>query len=260
MNIRRTKGGARVVFIEPQAPDCHIFSLYPLPRLGPVILGTMLKDAGFEPEVLFEQVEPVDPARIAAADVVGITTTTSTVPRAYAYADLARSMGKPVVMGGPHVTFAPQEALEHADCVVMGEAESVVVELFRRLACGESVEGIPGVVTPLSVSTERAPQPASLDDLPIPDLRLVRGWDIKRRVLRFSIAPVEASRGCPHDCSFCSVTGMFGRRFRFRSVGHVMEELRMHYERKRSVFFYDDNLAANTRWFTELLERIASEL
>jgi radical SAM superfamily enzyme YgiQ (UPF0313 family) len=158
------------------------------------------------------------------------------------------------------VTFAPQEALEHADCVVMGEAESVVVELFRRLACGESVEGIPGVVTPLSVSTERAPQPASLDDLPIPDLRLVRGWDIKRRVLRFSIAPVEASRGCPHDCSFCSVTGMFGRRFRFRSVGHVMEELRMHYERKRSVFFYDDNLAANTRWFTELLERIASEL
>lgn len=260
MSIPRIKGSARVVFIEPKAPDCHIFSLYPLPRLGPVILGTMLQRDGFAVEVLCEQIEPIDVERIASADVVGITATTSTAPRAYGYADLARRLGKPVVMGGPHVTYAPHEALEHADCVVMGEAEPIASELFQRLAVGEPVEDIPGVATASSPRLQRAPRPTSLDDLPIPDLGLVRGFDLKRRVLRFSIAPVEASRGCPHDCSFCGVTGMFGHVFRFRSVERVMEELRIHYQRKRSVFFYDDNLAANTRWFSELLERIASEL
>ncbi|MBN1426089.1 B12-binding domain-containing radical SAM protein, partial [Candidatus Fermentibacteria bacterium] len=260
MSIQRIKASARVVFIEPRAPDCHIFSLYPLPRLGTVILATMLEREGFATEVLFEQIEPVGVERIAAADVVGITATTSTAPRAYGFADLARRLGKPVVMGGPHVTYAPQEALEHANCVVLGEAERIAPELFQRLAVGEPVDDIPGVLTAGSQSPQRAPHPSSLDDLPIPDLGLVRGFDLKRRVLRFSIAPVEASRGCPHDCSFCCVTGMFGRRFRFRSVERVMEELRIHYERKRSVFFYDDNLAANTRWFTDLLERIAAEL
>jgi radical SAM superfamily enzyme YgiQ (UPF0313 family) len=253
-------GNARVLFIEPKAPDCHIFSLYPLPRLGPVILGTMLQSEGFDVEVLFEQIEPVEAERINGADVVGITTTTSTAPRAYAYADLARGLGKPVVIGGPHATYAPREALAHADCVVLGEAEQVAPELFRRLAMRAPIDDIPGVATAESASLAHAPRPSSLDDLPIPNLGLVRGYDLKRRILHFSIAPVQASRGCPHDCSFCSVTGMFGHRFRFRSVEHVMEELRLHYRRKRSVFFYDDNLAANTRWFTELLERMATGL
>lgn len=257
---RRTRQGTRIAFIEPKAPDCHIFSIYPLPRLGPIILATMLEREGFSTEVLFEQNEPIDASWIKAADIVGITTTTSTAPRAYAYADLARAMGKTVVMGGPHVTYAPAEALEHADCVVKGEAETVAVELFSRLAARESVDGIEGVATAVSHATGRAPRPASLDDLPIPDLRLVRGFDLARRILRLSIAPVEASRGCPYDCSFCSVTGMFGHTFRFRSVDHVMEELRVHHEHRRSVFFYDDNLAACTSWFTELLERIAAEL
>jgi len=250
------------LFLEPKSPDSHIFSIYPLPRLGSIILGTILKKCGFDVKVLVEEIEPIDPGQLQDADVVGITTTTSTAPRAYAYADLARSMGKPVVLGGPHVTYRPAEALEHADCVVLGEGEVVVSELFSRLVAGESVSNLDGVATTDNVGDAPvgpAEKLRNLDMLPIPDLGLVRGFDLKKRILKQTVVPVQASRGCTHDCSFCSVTGMFGRGFRFRSVDNVIEELDRYDRSGMSVFFYDDNLAANRRWFRELLERMASK-
>ncbi len=251
-----------VLFLEPRSPDSHIFSIYPLPRLGSIILGTILRESGFDVKVLIEEIEPIDSSQLLEADVVGITTTTSTAPRAYAYADLARSMGKPVVLGGPHVTYRPKEALEHADCVVLGEGEIVAPVLFQRLAAGEPVSDLKGVATAANISNG-SPVPAErlkdLDMLPIPDLSLVHGFDLKKRILRRTVVPVQASRGCPHDCSFCSVTGMFGRRFRFRSVDHVIEELDRYNRPGMSIFFYDDNLAANRPWFGELLERMATK-
>lgn len=254
--------GRRIVFIEPKSPDSHIFSIYPLPRLGSVILGTMLKKAGHDVSVFVEEIQPIDLQELCDVDIVGITTTTSTAPRAYAYADLARNMKKTVVLGGPHVTYQPQEALLHADCVVLGEAEKVVLELFERLSRDEPISDIPGVVTRDNVqpsSNQMAPKPLDLDALPIPDLSLISGFDSKNRVFRRVVAPIQASRGCPYDCAFCSVTGMFGRRFRFRSVDNVMEELKRHNQRRLQVFFYDDNLAANPTWFAELLERMSRE-
>ena len=249
----------RVLFIEPKSPDSHIFSIYPLPRLGTVLLATILQKNGFDARVLFEQAEPVEITELHAADIIGISTTTSTAPRAYAFADLARHMGKPVVIGGPHVTFSPKEALRHADYVVLGEAESIAVQLFQRLANGESVLDLKGVISADTMEDcyQRTESVKELDHLPIPDLRLISGFDSGRRIFRKKISPVEASRGCPFDCSFCSVTAMFGRRFRFRSVEHVMEELCLHDRNGSDVFFYDDNLAANRTWFWELLEGMA---
>ena len=246
----------RIVFIEPKSPDSHIFSIYPLPRLGTVMLGTILKNHGFDVDVMVEERRPIGEEDITKGDIIGISTTTSTAPRAYAFATLARSLGKPVVMGGPHVTFRPEEALNYCDYVVRGEAELIVVDLFQRILNSEPVNDIPGVVTSNSdpASFSVAPTPLSLDDLPIPDLGLIRGDNQSKRIFRKRIAPMEASRGCPHDCCFCSVTGMFGRRFRHRSVDHVIEELLRHNKTGGNVFFYDDNLAANRKWFGELLE------
>jgi len=68
-----------------------------------------------------------------------------------------------------------------------------------------------------------------------------------------SIVPIQTSRGCPYDCSFCSVTGMFGKRYRFRSTASVIAELER-YDPSRLVFFYDDNFAANSRRTRELLQ------
>ncbi len=260
MSSKPNTQSPRVVFIEPRSPDSHIFSIYPLPRLGSILPGTILEKHGFQVDVLVEEIHPIDIHAIQEADIVAISTTTSTAPRAYAYAALARELGKPVVLGGPHVTFMADEAIHHADCVVLGEAEHIVLELFRRLANSEPVDDLPGVVTAGNLSSamnQQTPRVQCLDDLPIPNLNLIRGFNLKDRIFRKVVVPVQASRGCPHDCCFCSVTGMFGRRFRFRSVDHVIEELLEHDARGVSVFFYDDNLAANRKWFLELLEQMA---
>lgn len=262
MKNETTDSQPKVLFLEPRSPDCHIFSVYPLPRLGPVILATMLREAGIDAEVIVEEMMELPPDLLEEATVVGITTTTSTAPRAYAWADECRRQGKTVVMGGPHVTFMPREALEHADYVVLGEAENVVVELFQRLLAGRSVEDLEGVVGGDSEESEfqsRVSPVLDLDSLPMPDLGLVKGMDVTSGPRRKRVVPVQASRGCPYHCSFCSVTPMFGRRFRYRSLDHLMKELNRYDSRQHHVFFYDDNLAADRSWFRRFLKRLASE-
>ena len=81
----------KIVFIEPQAPNLHIFSQFPLPRLGTLILGTMMKKRGWDVEVYVEDFRKIDFDVVASADLVGISTITSTAPRAYAIADRARA-------------------------------------------------------------------------------------------------------------------------------------------------------------------------
>jgi radical SAM superfamily enzyme YgiQ (UPF0313 family) len=68
--------------------------------------------------------------------------------------------------------------------------------------------------------------------------------------------PVQTSRGCPHDCTFCSVTGMFGQRYRHRSTAHVIAELSRYDPERHEIFFYDDNFAADPRSTKELLREM----
>lgn len=118
---------SKIVFIEPKAPNLHIFSRFPLPRLGIIILGTMMKNRGWEVDVFVEEMREIDFESMKSADLVGISTITSTAPRAYALADRARELGIPVIMGGPHVTFLADEALEHSDFVIRGEGEQTLM-------------------------------------------------------------------------------------------------------------------------------------
>jgi len=95
----------------------------------------------------------VTPADVGWADVVAISSTTSTAPRSYRVADAARAAGKKVVMGGPHVTFLPEEALAHADYVVRGEGDLTLPELARELENRGELSSIQG----LSFGDPRAP-------------------------------------------------------------------------------------------------------
>ncbi len=249
----------KIVFIEPKSPNLHIFSRFALPRLGPVLLGTIAKKHNWQVSVYFEENHEIDWDDVATADIVGISTITPTAPRGYAIADRIGEMGIPVVFGGPHVTFLPEEALEHGDYVIRGEAENILPHFLQSVQHGD-VSGVQNLVYKRDnevIYNEKCTIPVDLDTLPFPEFGLVKGE--AKTVAGKKIIPMQTSRGCPFDCSFCSVTGMFGRKYRFRSSQNIIEELKRYNSKDNAIFFYDDNFAANPKHTVELLETMIAE-
>lgn len=249
----------KIVFIEPRPPDYHVFSKWGLPRLGCILLATILKKHGIDASVYVEAGgSEIDLNDVLSADAVGITTITPTAPRAYEIGDIIREHGIPVFMGGPHVSFLPDEALNHCDYVLRGEAENTIIPFLQALEKGGRMEGIEGISMKKNggvYHSEKKSLCGNLDDLPFPDFSLIRG------VRKFSVTPVMTSRGCPFDCNFCSVTGMFGRHFRYSSPRRVVDELKhiVPPANPEWVFFYDDIFNANPKRMKELLRLMISE-
>lgn len=246
----------KIVLVEPRLEGYHFFSDFSLPRLGLPILGTILKNIGYDVKIYVEDIAPIDFHEVMKSDVVGITALTPTAPRAYRLAKLFRENGRKVIIGGPHVSFLPEEGLEYADYVVRGEGELIIKELLDSIYGLKDIKEVPGVSYKENGKIYHNPNckvVENLDELPRPDLNLIVGWE--RIFKNEKVYPIITSRGCPHDCSFCSVTTMFGRRYRFRSVDNVMDEL-LSIPRNSFVFFYDDNFTANTHRTKQLLKEI----
>lgn len=172
-----------------------------------------------------------------SADLAAITATSKSVLRAYQLADLYRRSGVKVVMGGIHPTALPEEALEHADAVVCGEAEGLWEQLLEDAGRGELQRlyrhaGLPAFSRPARARRDIFPS---------------------RRYI--PIHTVQASRGCPFDCEFCSVTPFLGRRFRQREVRDVVEEIES--LDGRWLFFADDNIIGHPVRARELLRELA---
>ncbi len=246
----------KIVFIEPNPPDFHIFSRMPLPRLGTPILGTLLKKAGYQVKSYVESIGELDLEDVLTADAVGISTITSTAMRSYEIAKLVRKAGIPVFIGGPHVTYMPEEALNYCDYVLRGESDEVMVDFIKALERGEGFEEIPGLSYRRDgkvVHNSKVSFCKDLNSLPFPDFDIIKGLE-NNGLERLEIIPIMTSRGCPYDCSFCSVTSMFGQKYRFRNKELVIKELEAHRDRGVPwVFFYDDNFTANRRRTKELL-------
>jgi radical SAM superfamily enzyme YgiQ (UPF0313 family) len=250
----------KIIFIEPKSPNLHVFSQFPLPRLGIFILAAIVKEIGWDAEVIVEETQKIDFEKIRNVDMVGISTITPTAPRAYAMADKIRSLGIPVIIGGPHVTFLPDEALEHADYVIRGEAEeafSRFIDTWENGRCFSQVPNLSYHSDAKTIHNPVKPLLRSLDANPFPDFSLSQY--VGRKIAGRITIPVQTSRGCPFHCSFCSVTGMFGKAYRFRSTENVIEELRRYDHKKNSIFFYDDNFTANRKRVKELLQRMIEE-
>ena len=160
-----------------------------------------------------------DYAAMPRPDLVGITAFTSQASRAYELAAQFRAMGMPVVMGGIHASMCPDEALGFADSVVLGEAEGVWPQVLADAVRGELKRRYE------AGATEMAPMPAARHDL------LPRGY---------GLGAIQTTRGCPLNCSFCSVTAFNGARYRHRPVQEVIEEFKRISE--RFMLVVDDNL------------------
>ncbi|MDD3580632.1 MAG: radical SAM protein [Desulfobacca sp.] len=248
----------KVLFIEPRAPRAHIFSRVVIPRLGCVLLATILRQQGLEVKVIIEEVTSPDLDRLDfRPDLVCISSITSTIPRAFLLADYYRQQGIPVVMGGPHSSFLPAESLEHCDYVVSGEGDEALPELITALNEGSGFESIANLNLRQGEtlqSNPRRPYIEDLDILPIPDYSVIHGW----RPGKERYASIATSRGCPFNCRFCSVIQMFGRRFRYNSVDRIIEEIQKNALQARHLFFCDDNFTVNRERIKSLLERMLS--
>jgi len=256
----------KILFIEPKNDHLHIYSRYELPRLGSILLATIMKKLGYEVKALFAKTREALKIDFVP-DLAAISTITPTAQSAYEIGEGFRSRGIPVVYGGPHVTFYPEEALSHGDYCIMGEGERAMPALVEALNGKRTFEEVPGLVWRANGAIRRNPTAAPMDDLdslPFPDFSLLdMGKRKKMGSLYFghSIVPMQTSRGCPFDCSFCSVTEMFGKRYRFRSTASIISELSQYDPKRHFIFFYDDNFAANSRRAKELLrEMIALNL
>jgi radical SAM superfamily enzyme YgiQ (UPF0313 family) len=207
------------------------------PVLG-VITVAALFPKSWDVHVADEAVEKIDLE--GTADLVGISTLTLNASRAYELADHFRNKGIPVLMGGMHPSALPEESLQHADAVVVGEAEGIFDRVLSDLENGR-MEGIY--------------KSAELPDITkVPHPR----FDLLHRKHRRFLHSIQATRGCPHDCDFCSVTPFFGHRYRLRPVEDVVRDLRTSLEQasSRTVFFVDDNIGGNPPYAKEIFRAL----
>ena len=208
--------------------------------------------------------------------LVGIGAMTRMVAKAYRVADALRAAGVPVVMGGPHVTEAPDEALgrdggpRHADAVALGEADEtwpLIVQDAARGALKETYSPVDAFGQERKPSLDNYPQ-IPWDRIDITQFNRIPGFfraimaHYKTGWETFHIIPIESGRGCPYGCEFCTVTGFFGDSIRFRSNQSIVDEMLRLKARARTtrgqiaVFFVDDNFAINVKRTKSLLRDI----
>ncbi len=188
--------------------------------------------------VIHQQVEEVN--LDSDADVIALSFSSGFAPEAYRLATAYRKRGKIVIAGGAHVTFAPEEALRFVHSAIIGEAESVWSELLMDIEQGTLRDRYAGDSRPLA-------------NLPTPRYDLLPPQFFVKRV-------VQATRGCPFKCSFCTVP-VLNPGFRTRPVEDVLRDIR--YDRfrwwwqRKIVWFWDDNLTVKRDYVTELFRRMS---
>ena len=186
--------------------------------LGLLVLAG-LTPPEWEITIIDENLGPRDYSAMPRPDLAGITAFTSQASRAYDVAAEFRALGVPVVMGGIHATMCRQEALEHVDAVVTGEAEGVWAKVLADARRGQLQSTYPGW------HVDMADVPQARHDL------LSEGY---------AFGAIQTTRGCPLNCSFCSVSAFNGNRYRHRPIDQVIRELRS--IREKWVLVVDDNL------------------
>ena len=205
---------------------------------GPLILGGILKRAGHQVEAYEELNAGVNYKKLLKdTDVFCISCMTSNAPRGYELADrIHRESGARVIMGGMHPTWMPEEAAQHADQVIVGEGEKVILDVVEGRRKEKIVQGIPMT---------------NLDEVPFPDYSILK--------TPCEAANVISTRGCPFRCTFCTTSRMFAP-YRQRSIDNVIAEIRMYKNMGfKYMNFEDDNFTADKERAKEICRRMIRE-
>lgn len=211
-------GKKKLVLINPQNKRRKGFGINIESTYPPIGLGII---AALTPEiwdvVLID--ENIEDYKYEDADLVGITSFTSAISRAYEIAADYRKKNIPVVIGGIHASMLPEEAEKYTDAVVIGEAESVLQNVLDDFENGKLKKRYYGELLPMDNS------PIARHDLFSED---------------YVFNTVQTTRGCPMSCEFCTVTAFNGKAFRARPVENVLDELEV--IKSKSIIFVDDNI------------------
>ncbi len=198
-----------------------------------ITLTTLAALVPFEHEVLIHDARLSEPDYDGAWDLVGFTGMTCEIPHVYRMADRFRAAGKRVVIGGYHASALPEEACEHADIVVVGEAETLWPRIIAACADGGPRQAI-----------YRSDNHVDMRQMVVPRR------DLLDQDMYAVLNTVQATRGCPFNCEYCAVTRFFGRSFRARPVAEVVAEIQR--QPGRRWMFLDDNLIAQPDYAKEL--------
>jgi len=203
-----------------------------MPQLGLHILASLTPN-DVDITVMDEEIREIDFS--LDFDLVGISCMTATANRSYQLADRYRQKGSIVVLGGIHPTILPQEAIQHADAVVIGEAEGCwggVIDDFKKGRLQKFYH---------------VPEP---DLAKFPFAR--RDFHIDKAL--FNCVGLVTTRGCPYACEFCSVTDFYGRKIRHRPVSMVVEDIKQ--SGSKTFLILDDNVAGHPEYSKELFEAL----
>ena len=203
-----------------------------IPQLGLHILASLTPN-GVDITIVDEEIREIDFS--LDFDLVGISCMTATANRSYQLSDKFRQRGSKVVLGGIHPTILPQEAIQHADAVVIGEAEGCWADIIDDFKKGRLQKFY------------YVPEP-DLSKYPFPR----RDFHIDKAL--FSCVGLLTTRGCPYACEFCSVTDFYGRKIRHRPVSTVVEDIKQ--SGSKTFLILDDNVAGHPKYSMDLFEAL----
>ena len=183
-------------------------------------------------KIVNENYDPIDFSE--KADLVGITCYTMTAPRVYEIADIFRAQNIPVVLGGYHPTAMPQEAIQHADSIVLGEAELSWPQLLSDLEKGK-LKKFYGPNTDFDMAN-------------IPPLR--------RDLIRHNpiMGAIQSTRGCPNKCEFCAIASFCKHGLKQRPIQNVIDEIKK--MPNRMFVIHDPHLTVNRKYAQKLFKEM----
>jgi len=242
------------------------------PPMASMYLAGYVRGKGYTPRILDLDMENMTREQVVSyvssmsPKVIGMTAFTSTVKVAYR---LLAAIKKAVpnaltVIGGPHVTFLPDEAVsqEGVDVAALGEGEETLNDLIGAYESGKPLEDVRGIAFKKGDQmklTQPRPMIENLDEVPFPARDLV-SYE-RYRFNGVLEAPIMTTRGCTFRCQYCSSSEMMGRRYRMRSVQNVIDEIREVQEKYhvRDIEFIDDTFTLNMKRASQVMRSIVNE-